>query len=126
MEAQKVILENGTVLEVGKKYRREMWHELAYIKITQIFKEEKKALGLAKYACNDLLELELLDLDENDIIPCIERVPKEDFKTFLIEVENLKKKVIYQFPIFTDSMESAKKLHPKAISIIEVNKKKLI
>jgi hypothetical protein len=120
MENEKIVLKNRTVLEVGGKYRRESWHPDAHIEITQIFKEEKKARGFVKYVLSDDKELELLDLDQNDIVVFLDKKPKESFKTFLIEVLNVRKKVVYQFPILTDSIESARKLHPKALSITEI------
>jgi hypothetical protein len=113
MEDQKVILENGTVLEVGKKYRQKYFLQGEYIEI--------KAFDGDVMLVRNYCEVPFIQTIKKDWLPYEKKIPKEDFKMFLIEVEHVKRKIVYQFPILTDSIESAQKLHPKAKSITEVN-----
>lgn len=103
-----VTLSNGTLLEVGKKYRQSHWIKGAYIEVKCIDGED--VFGR-----------------DNIGIPCVCDVsnywlpytaPQEDvkWKTFLIEFSGIKYRAILQY----ETLEQAQFHHPNAISITEV------
>ncbi|MEY4332241.1 MAG: hypothetical protein RLZZ196_979 [Bacteroidota bacterium] len=107
-----VTLSNGTLLEVGKKYRQSHWIKGAYIEVKCIDGED--VFGR-----------------DNIGIPCVCDVsnywlpytaPQEVFnwKTFLMVVQHHKSHIPYQVIIRCKSIEDAKIIHKNAISITEV------
>ena len=76
MESKKVTLNNGTVLEVGEKYRLSTWSETFYVECIKIHND--------KYVMMELAELDDIDLYAYDLranhnwLPYIEPTPQKE------------------------------------------------
>jgi len=115
---KKVTLNNGTVLEVGEKYRLSTWSETFYVECIKIHND--------KYVMMELAELDDIDLYAYDLranhnwLPYIEPTPQKEWKTFMIETLSQKTDIPYKFFSQYYSMEDAREHHKRAISIQEV------
>ena len=115
METKKVTLNNGTGLEVGKKYRLGGWDELAHIEV--LFLGENVMLTVTYF--HDSPPREQSHLIHNyKWLPYTEPTPQKEWKTFMIEIgwNGYTTREIVQ----CESLEIAERHFNGAISIIEV------
>lgn len=110
METKKVTLNNGTVLEVGKKYRLKEWDIDEYVDILYISDK--------LFFCKDNFKNEYSREINWNWLPYTPPTPQKEWKTFLIERGQRANngRVIVQF----QSIEDAKSHYPHATSITEV------
>lgn len=115
MESKKVTLDNGTVLEVGKKYRLGGWDELAHIEV--LFLGENVMLTVTYFQDSPPREQSHL-IHDHKWLPYKPQTQQKEWKTFLIERGQRANngRVIVQF----QSIEDAKSHYPHAASITEI------
>lgn len=111
MKSEKIVLESGVVLEVGKKYRLPNFLFGEFVEI--------KAFDGDVVLVRNWENVPFIYAIKQSFEPYICRPLTTSFKTFLIEVEHKKSSKVYQFIILTDSIETARKIHPKAKTIVE-------
>ncbi len=111
-----VKLNNGTILEVGKKYRLAMWSDNFSVECIKIHNDK-------------CIVMELDELDETEVavypinngwLPYTAPQEEVKWKTFLMVVQHHKSHIPYQVIIRCKSIEEAKIIHKNAISITEV------
>lgn len=115
MESKKVTLDNGTILEVGKKYRQSCWTK-EYFEV--LCKGNYAYFGI-KYFEEGNKEDRLFGILDSCIwLPYTEPTPQKEWKTFMIEIDwnGYTTKEIVQ----CESMEIAELHYGSAISIQEV------
>jgi hypothetical protein len=111
MEAKKVTLNNGTVLEVGNTYidnDNTIFEVLCIGNKEYFFRTDEGNEASCKIDYNE------------DIIPYTPTTPKKEWKTFLIQTVSQKTKVPYRFFSQYESEENARLHHKTAVSITEV------
>ena len=108
MEAKKVTLNNGTVLEDGKTYYVKNHWNSNVLTIT--------AIGVKNVLHTNSAGVETQSSIELDWLPYTPPTPKKEWKTFLIEFSGIKYRAILQY----ETLEQAQFHHPNAISITEV------
>jgi hypothetical protein len=112
-----VKLNNGTILEVGEKYRLSGWDEEAHIEI--LFLGESAMFTITHYQESPSQE-HSYSIYDHKWLP--HTAPQEEvkWKTFLMVVQHHKSHIPYQVIIRCKSIEDAKIIHKNAISITEV------
>lgn len=117
METKKVTLNNGTELEVGKKYRQSCWTK-EYFEV--LCKGNYAYFGIMYFEEGNKEDRLFGILDSCIWLPYIEPTTQKDWKTFMIETLSQKTDVPYRFFSQYYSMEDAREHHKRAISIMEV------
>lgn len=83
METKKVTLENGTVLEVGKKYKQTTWDKANF----EFLAETENQLFGKMIFQDGKSQARMYSKNEYDWLPYIPPIPQKEWKTFLIEME---------------------------------------
>ena len=114
-----VTLNNGTVLEVGKKYRLSGWDEAAHTEI--LFLGEGSMFTITHYHESPSQEQSFSIYDfHHKWLPYTAPQEEVKWKTFLMVVQHHKSHIPYQVIIRCKSIEDAKIIHKNAISITEI------
>ena len=115
MENKKVTLNNGTVLEEGKKYIEPKWSTQQYILIDCLSTCGEHFLERFKDG-----SIGIGHVSTCTYLPYTEPTPQKEWKTFMIETLSQKTDVPYRFFAQYYSVEDAREHHKRAISIMEV------
>lgn len=115
MESKKVTLNNGTVLDVGKKYKQIHWTK-AYFEV--LSQGNNNYFGIMYFEDGNKQDRLFSILDSCIWLPYTPPTPQKEWKTFMIEIDwnGYTSREIMQF----ESIEIAKQHYNNAISIIEV------
>lgn len=115
METKKVTMDNGTVLEVGKKYKQIHWTK-AYFEV--LSKGNNNYFGIMYFEDGNKQDRLFGILDSCIWLPHTTPTPQKDWKTFMIEIDwnGYTSREIVQ----CESLEIAKQHYNNAISIQEV------
>jgi len=117
MESKKVTLNNGTVLEVGKKYKCDDYTHVEFVEIKVL--GDRLLIGTRQLKGFLGTSEEGFVIDSN-WLPYTAPQEEVKWKTFLIETLSQKTDVPYRFFSQYYSMEDAREHHKRAISIQEV------
>jgi hypothetical protein len=117
METKKVTLNNGTVLEVGKKYKCDDYTHVEFVEIKVL--GDRLLIGTRQLKGFLGTSEEGFVIDSN-WLPYTAPQEEVKWKTFLMVVQHHKSHIPYQVIIRCKSIEDAKIIHKNAISITEV------